>query len=303
LTSENIPIRTIGAGFNLQPNVREVGFIDLLLLLWSKKLFVSAVPLVLGALAAVAAFVMPREYEATILLSPVSATSSDNELGAALGSQLGGLAAVVGLTSKESQTQAISIATLQSQVLTEGYIEQENLLPVLFWRKWDSVHNRWKTDNPDKMPTLWKGDIYFKKKVQAVEENPKSGLVAMTITWRDPLLAAKWANGLVKMTNDYLRNKAIAESERDIDYLNAQLAKTNAVELRQAIYSLMENQIEKEMLARGNEQYAFRVVDPAVPPEKQSSPLPAVWIGTAVLGGFLLSCLTVLLRARRSDIP
>ncbi len=291
---------------NLEPRIREVGFIDLLLLLWGRKAFVLSMTLIFAALAAMAAFVVPNKYEATILLSPVSETSSGSagtELGAALGSQLGGLAAMVGITSKENQAQAIAIATLQSEVVTEGYIRQENLLPILFWRKWDSTRNRWKSDNPEKTPTLWKGDLYFKKNVRSVEENTKSGLVAMTITWRDPRLAAKWANGLVNMTNDYLRSKAIAESERNIAYLNNQVAKTNVVELRQAIYMLMENQIEREMLARGNEEYAFKVVDPAVPPEKRSSPLPTVWVGSAALGGLLLSCLIVLLRARRSDIP
>lgn len=304
MISESIPMKA-GTGVNLQPNVREVGFIDLLLLLWSRRIFVLAVTLVFAALAAIASFIGPDKYEATVLLSPMSGNSSGSaggELGAALGSQLGGLAAMVGITSKENQAQAIAIATLQSEVVTEGYIKQENLLPILFWRKWDSNHSRWKTDDPDKMPTLWKADMYFKKHVRSVEENAKSGLVAMTITWNDPQLASRWANGLVKMTNDYLRSKAIAESERNIAYLNDEVAKTNVVELKQAIYLLMENQIEREMLARGNEEYAFKVVDPAVPPEKRSSPLPAVWIGSAVLAGFLLSCLIVLLRARRSDI-
>src|SRR5579885_143385 len=283
-------------GIDLQADVRQVGFVDLFLLLWRRKTFVGVVTLIFASLAAVAAWVTPDKYTATVLLSPMSGNpsgSASGGLGAALVSQLGGLAAMVGITSRENQAQAIAVATLQSDALTEGYIKQENLLPILFWRKWDSARHRWTTEDPKKMPTLWKGDQFFKKSVRSVEENTKSGLVAMTITWRDPLLAAKWANDLVKMTNDYLRAKAIAQSERNIAYLNDQLAKTNVVELRQAIYTLMEAQIEREMLARGNGEYAFKVVDPAIPPEKRSSPLPTIWIGSAGLAGVLLSCLIV----------
>jgi hypothetical protein len=47
-----------------------------------------------------------------------------------------------------------------------------------------------------------------------------------------------WANELVRMTNDYLRDQAIQESERNIAYLNDQASKTDAVGAKQAIYAL-----------------------------------------------------------------
>jgi len=50
--------------------------------------------------------------------------------------------------------------------------------------------------------------------------DPKTGLVTLSITWNDPNIAAKWANGLVRMANDYLRDQAIEESERNIAYLD-----------------------------------------------------------------------------------
>jgi uncharacterized protein involved in exopolysaccharide biosynthesis len=64
---------------------------------------------------------------------------------------------------------------------------------------------------------------------------------------------------------------------------------------RQAIFSLLETEINKAMLARGNEEYAFKVLDPAFAPEKPSSLHPAIWTAIGVAGGLFLSLVAVLL--------
>ena len=119
--------------------------------------------------------------------------------------------------------------------------------------------------------------------------DPKTGLVTLTIAWSDPRLAAKWANGLVSITNDYLRTKAIAESERNITYLNEQAGKTDVMTVKQAIYAILQNEINKQMLARGSDEYAFKILDPAAPPEVPSSPRPKLWTFLAFFGGLALS--------------
>ena len=94
----------------------------------------------------------------------------------------------------------------------------------------------------------------------------------MEVEWKNPILAAMWANDLVKMANARLRNEAIEESEKNIGYLEKQLASTSAVEIQQAIYRLIEGQTKTKMLASTREEYAFTVIDPAVPPEERAGP-------------------------------
>ena len=96
------------------------------------------------------------------------------------------------------------------------------------------------------------------------------------------------------MTNDYLRDKAIATSERHIAYLKQQAAATDMVGVKQAIYGLMEREINKEMLARGTEEYALNVIDPAQAPEIPSSPRPILWTIAGTLFGVLLSLLVAI---------
>lgn len=247
----------------------------------------------------VAAWVVPKTYKATIVVSPVADGANGGQLGglSSLISQFGGgLASLAGLTTAGDTKRAESLTVLQSEALTERYIEQNGLLPVLYESKWDAQKKAWNVRDPRKTPTLWTANEYFKKKVRAVTMDNKTGIVTLSIAWKDPKIAAKWANDLVALTNDYLRRKAIDESQRNIAYLNAQATRTDLVVAKQAIYTILQTEINKEMLARGSEEYAFKILDPARPPERPSSPKPVLWIAIGFFGGLLLSLLVAVAR-------
>ena len=269
----------------------QVNLSDVIHALWRGKWLVALLTVLLAAVAGGAAWLMPDKYEATILVSPATSTSGSGQLGGGLGaiaSEFGGLASLAGITIGADAKKSESLAVLESQALTEKFIHENKLLPVLFSDEWDPQAMKWKTQSADKAPTLWKANRFFKGNVRTVE-TAKNGLVTMTITWTDPKAAADWANGIVRMTNEYLRDKAIAEAERNIAYLNEQALKTEIVGVRQAIYRLLESEINQAMIARGNEEFALRVLDPAAVPEVRSSPKPIIWILLAVFGSFLIS--------------
>jgi uncharacterized protein involved in exopolysaccharide biosynthesis len=265
-------------------------------ILWRKRWQILVVTVSCGVLASLAAFLLPKRYKASVLLSAVSTTNA-SQLGgmSSLVSQIGGFASLAGLSVGGDSKKAESIAVLQSEALTERYIREHNLLPILYEGQWDKIKAGWKSDDPKKIPTLWKANQYFKKSVRFVGTDTKTGLVTLTITWKDPQTAAKWANDLVEITNDYLRGKAIAETDRDIAFLTDEALKTNVVEAKQAIYRILESEISKGMLARGSNEYAFKILDPAVAPDKPSSPIPFLWISAGIFGGLLLSSAVVLL--------
>ena len=199
-----------------------------------------------------------------------------------------------GIGLGQGNTKAISIATLQSRVLTESYIRDENLLPVLFIDKWDEKNQKWKIDDPKKIPTLLDGNNLFDKTIRKVSENKLTGLVSLSIRWKDPIQAAKWANDLVTRTNSYLRQLAIEESNRNILYLQQQLKVTSIVEIQQAISNLLGSEIKTIMLAQGNDEYAFHVIDPAVVPEHKVSPKRMLYAVFGLVFGLIVSSLIAL---------
>ena len=274
--------------------------ISLIHLLGRNKSLAFAVIVACVVVARVAMIFVPKSYEVSILLSPASSSSGVQGGGlAGLVSQFGGLASLAGISVGNDSRKAEEVAVLQSEELTTEYIRENNLLPVLFWKRWDASKRRWKPGKA-KNPTLWDANRFFKGQVRTIATDAKTGLVTMTIHWRDPVVAAAWANGLVEMANSHLRTKAITEADRNIAYLHDQAAKTDLVEIRSAIYAILQNEIDKEMLARGSEEYAFHIVDPAVAPERPSSPQLGIWLAGGLAVGIALSILLAIARESRS---
>ncbi len=277
------------------PAEDEVKLRDLLGDLRDAKALVLCCVAVLTLAGAAIGLLRTPQYQVTAVLTPVADESGGGALGqlSSLASQYAGLASLAGLNLQGSGTRQIDVAVLKSELLTQKYIKDNNLLPILFAKYWDQVNHRWTVSDPEKVPTLWKGYRLFNRSIRQVSDDQKTGLILLTISWKNPDVAAQWANGLVALTNSYLRAKAIQEAQNNIAFLNQQLKKTNVVEVQQAISSLLERELNKEMLAKGREDFALKVVDPAFPPEKPSSwgALPLGLFG--FVSGWLLSLFVV----------
>jgi uncharacterized protein involved in exopolysaccharide biosynthesis len=271
----------------------EISLSELADILWNGRLLILCAALVLGSGAALAAFLLPKRYEATVLISPVTKDARDSVLGEAA-SQFGELAALAGFSGAKSGAAAEAMATLQSEILTERYIQEHNLLPVLFAEKWDAGKHAWHSDHP---PTLWQANRYFARKLREVTDDKKTGLEKLTITWSDPVLAAQWANGLVALTNDYLQHVAIEEADANVAYLKEQVEKSTTLEMKNTIYILMQRELRSAMMARGARQFALKTIDPAFPPEKPASPKPILWTVLGVVGGAILGATYLSLRS------
>jgi uncharacterized protein involved in exopolysaccharide biosynthesis len=285
----------------MENDSEEISLRELFDALWDRRLLIAALSLGFGIVAAVVSLLMPEKYEASVVLSPVDDDGGGKLGGAgALLSQFGGLASLGGVSLGGGGTKSVSIATLQSHALTEDFIRENDLLPILYADDWDAANKRWTITDPDKIPTPWKAERDFAKKVRSVNEDKKTGLVTLTIEWTDPELAAKWATELVQRTNRDLRAKAIAESQTNLAYLNEQLTKTSVVELQKSIYGLIETEIKKVMLANGSEEYAFKVVDPARVAEERTSPKRTLITAVGLFAGMMLGFVLALSLPRRS---
>ncbi|MCX7071017.1 MAG: Wzz/FepE/Etk N-terminal domain-containing protein [Gammaproteobacteria bacterium] len=284
----------------MDPQPDEISLRDLFDALWSRRWLITACAVGFGIVAVGISYVMPEKYVATVVLSPVEDDTAGKLGGAgALLSQFGGLSSLAGL-SGGSGRRAIAVATLQSHALTETFIRDNDLVPVLYAHKWDAAKKTWKTTDPDEIPTPWKAERRFAKKVRDVSEDKKSGLVTLAITWTDPKLAAQWATELVSRANRDLRTRAINESQINLAYLNEQLTKTSVVELQKAISSLIEAEIKKVMIANGREEFAFRVVDPAQVAEERDSPKRALISVLGFIVGLVLGVMVALALPARS---
>ncbi|MGB5621480.1 MAG: Wzz/FepE/Etk N-terminal domain-containing protein [Gammaproteobacteria bacterium] len=273
----------------------EISLRELWAVVWRGKWVVITVAAVF-ALGSVAYAILATEwYRAEILLAPTEERSIPS-----LGAQLGGLAALAGVSvGGGNSTEAIAV--MKSREFGRAFIRDFDLLTVFFHDDWDDQENRWLGDDPDDWPDNRDAVEFFHERVLKVDEDQKTGLVTISIDWTDPEVAANWASELVKRLNDGLRQKALNEAAANVNYLRSELAETNVVTLQQSIGRLLENELQKYMLAQGNKEFAFRVIDGAEPPKdrvRPNRPLIAV-IGT-ILGGMLGLLGVLALNAGRS---
>lgn len=266
---------------------------DLVRACWPRRWLITIWAISCGSMALVLAFVLPKNYIAWTLLSP--RITQQSALGGA-GKLLSQYAGIAGLSISANREQAERIAMLSSRAVVGDFINRDNLLPILFRKKWNSKVNSWRRDV--RQPTLYDGIKYFRKHILTVVDKGATGLVVIRIEWQDPRLAAAWANGIVKEVNQYMRLRTIRRAKRHIEFLNARAKEERLISQQQAIAQLMETELGREMVATGSQQYAFRVLDPALVPEKPSFPKPSLWAILGLMFGGLMGSGYALIRAR-----
>ena len=244
------------------PEQNEISLLDVIAVFWRRRLLMGSVIIFVFALAVVVAFILTPVYRATVVMSSVDASQTAPALG-----DLGGLAALAGFPLNDTAKSEEAIAKLISRSFTRAFITDQNLMPVLFASLWDVDKQEWMVADPKDIPTLADGFAVIDGSVRSVVRDGETGLLAVHIDWTDPNIAANWANAMVEMINNHLKEQAIGEAQRSIEYLNEALIKTDVVEARAAMYSLMETQINNIMLANVREEFAFKVIDPALAAE------------------------------------
>ncbi len=274
-----------------QPVDDEIDLLEYWDLLWSNKGLIVFLTSLVTACAIAIALQMTPIYKAEVLLVPAGAKQSG---GMSLGG-LGGLASLVGISGASSGGVSEILAVLSSRAFLGDFIEKESLLPILFSGQWDAENKQWLSDggNP---PSMWKAYKAFKGKLStSVAKN--SGMVTISISLHNPELSAAWANQLVVNLNEHLRQHAIKEANKSMEYLNRQIAQTSVLEMQQMLYSLIEEETKKIMLANVRTEYAFKVIDPAVTPEDKIKPKRAQIAMLGFIIGFFIAIFFVFFRS------
>ena len=271
----------------------EINLLDYWRVLTRYKWMIVTIVVLATAVGIVLAYTMTPVYRAEVLLAPAS--EEENGSMGAIASQFGGIASLAGISlgSGGSSTEQ-ALATLQARSFLAPFIEEHDLLSVLFADKWNKTSKSWISTSPADVPTK-EAAYEMLKSILTVNADKKRGLVTIAVDWKDPRQAAQWANELVARLNRHEKQLAIKETEQSIDFLKNELAKTSVLDLQQAIYRLLEAQTKKVMFANARDQYAFKIIDPAVVPERNIKPNKKLIVGLSFMSGLVSSLLLAFL--------
>lgn len=231
-----------------------------------------------------------------------------------LNSRFGSVASIAGIDlSGGGSNKDEYMAILRSRELVGRFIKSHSLLPHLFPERWDDKAKKWKQPGSgllvpishmvsrtlayfsgdegwreihDPAPSDWQAYKEFDEKILKIREEKDTGVISVSFEFRDPTLAASWANAFVELANHEIRDNAVKEASRALEYLNEQATETTVAELRATIYSLIETQLKRIMLANSRPEFAFKIIDKAMIPEDKSYPKRGlIVILSLLLGG------------------
>ena len=246
---------------------------------------------------------LPNQYKATALLAPAQSDS-----GGLPSSLNGSVASVIGRVSLDggggSESQ-IAQEIMRSRSFIEAFVEKNDmaveLSAVIGWSKqsnellinqeaYDSERNEWLTIGEGGViarPSNW--DLFKSfAGMTTISADNNTGLISVSIEYYSPQIAKEWVDMYVAAINDYMQKRQVERVQNNIEYLEAQIAKTSISQMQEVFYTIIEEQIKTKMLAEASPDYVFVTVSPAMVPAEKSTPKRAsICILGTILGGIL----------------
>ena len=232
---------------------------------------------------------LPNLYTASVLLSPSGGSSAS---GSNLMRQYSGLASLAGvnlssMVNPSGNESLIALEVLKSHIFFSTFIIKHDLSDslgagigwdfeareIIFDAEiYDAMNAEWQSDEDGSSEPSMIELVDLLKERLSVASSDESGLVTVALQDISPENAAVWVQLLVEDLNNEMQKQAISRTQKSIDYLSVQIEKTSKAELSSVLYELMQDQMQKLMLAEITSEYSFGVIDPPVIPELKSSP-------------------------------
>lgn len=300
---------------------RKVELKDIVALLWRDRWVIIAVMLVAGALSAWYAVTRKPLFQSEAVL--VAARDQQGQMAALSGlvGQFSALTGELGLLSGGGNLDE-SVAVLESHDFAAKFIHSHGLLPELFPERWNSVRHTWGTDGPGGSSTMFtrawqhvtgllsgEGDSThggsgvgarepseeeaFERfdKIRSAVIDRRTNFVRLKVLARTPELARDWGLKLIQDMNSEMRARALAETNRTISLLSEKIEGVKYESVRTAAVNILEAQLNREILAQSQPDYALRTIDSPSLPETRFYPRRTRMVLMGLLLGFVLAAL------------
>ncbi|WP_462056693.1 Wzz/FepE/Etk N-terminal domain-containing protein [Vibrio parahaemolyticus] len=292
----------------------EIDLRELFKALWKGKWIIVVATFIFAIGSVLYSLSLPDIYKSDALLAPAESSSGGGL--SKMAGQLGGLAALAGVNlggGETSQTD-LAVQVMKSRQFVEAFINKHDLLvPLMAAKGWDLANNKlilneelynqttgdWLREAKDLRgvePTEQEAYEVFIKDILTVIQDKDTGLYTVSVKYYSPFIARQWVDWLIEDINKVMRERTIAETSQNLEYLNTQLRKTAVADMQSTFYKLIEEQTKSLMLAEVQEEFIFKIVDPAIAPETKESPRRALICVLGTLLGGMFGVVIVLIR-------
>ena len=282
----------------------EIDLKELFATIWKYKLFIAIFVTIVTFLAIIWALSKPNEYKVYTLLAPQEQSKSMN---------LGGLGALAsmagvnigggsnGLTPDMAFSNLLSDYPFMKNFIIKNKIDKKLLDPnfdknFVFAMNNRDIYDFFHSKSDEKKEINFFNNIYKPiSKMITISTDKKTGLINVSVEGPNREFNYYLLNKFLEDATQYLINKNLADINSKIQKYQTELAKTNNLELKQELASLISNLIKQEVYINTSKYYKVRVVtDPYIPDIKdKTKPKRALIVIVAFITSFILGIFLV----------
>ena len=286
-------------------NIDEIDLRDLFRVLWDSKVVIAAITAVFAIFSVFYALNLKDIYKSEAILS-VDAGSQTSSIGG-----LSGLASLAGIDFPAGgvNKRLLAVQTLKSRAFFKHLTTFDGVLPSLMAAEtydaesqelvfnsdiYNAEEKKWigLSENNQGKPTYLEAYETYIGKIKVVDEQ----FLNISVEHISPIFAKELLDLIIKETNELLRNKDLRESSDAIEFLTSEVTKSSLITMKDAINELVQSRLEMQMMAKINNEYILKIIEPPFLPEKKSGPARAIICISYTFAGGVFAVLFVLIR-------
>ena len=292
-----------------QLDEQNFSIIDLILLLWSRKLLISLITIFFSICSIFYALNQDNIYKSEALLAIAGESNTQG-----IASEYSGIASMAGikLPSSGSENKSdLAMAMLDSRDFLRILIEKNpNFLPLIFAvDSYELSTNTIKYDNSifNAKDNTWTREASYPlsskpsyieahskfKKIFQINKSKDTGYISISLEHHSPVIAKTFLDEIIFQLNQSSRKKKLIETSESLEYLKEKAIVTKTAPISSAINNLIEAQLKTQMMAQITDDYLLQVIDAPYVPEVRSKPNRAIICVMGSIIGFMLSALWV----------
>ena len=264
------------------PEEDEINLLDLIKVILKNLRLIGIIIGVVVVATAIISLIMTPVYESKAVIIPTTQTK-DIGVGGMFAQQFG-----ISGPSSPMATEVVSL--LKSNTLRERIIKRYNLLKLFFEDDYEELKKQ-KNENE----LLWMGLRRFDG-ITKVNFKQKDNTIEIVVGYKDPKIARDLVNYTLAELTDYMSIEAKRVAETNKKYLESQLENTADPFIKTKLYTLIAQQLETAMMAEVKENFAFKVLDAPMIPDKRSKPKRKLMVLIAFVVSLFIGIFAAFLR-------
>jgi len=279
---------------------------DYFRLLWPAKWGILLVAFACGFVALCVTLAIPNRYRATAVVKPEVA---DQGRAAGVLGTLANFGIQVGGPTKVEDLEVL----FRSRDLAARVFQKHDLWAAVYPGRYDAASGTLAVGWLDRVlgkgqgarpPDKWDA-IRAAVDFLSVATDRRTGVITISFDARDPEDTARTVGYFLEEGKSRLQEEALNRANHNKGFLSEQIEKAIDPMIRERLYDLFVQEVEREVLARNREQFGFTIIDSPEAPDRKHSPQRLVIASVSLVTGGLAACLWVLVRRpeERSGAP